>query len=59
MAVDGGTGAAEVKLPKDELATVRQMAARTASNPSADPLTGAELGMRSNGSDGVTPSMPL
>lgn len=59
MAVDGGTGKAEVTLPKDELATVRQMAARTASNPSADPLTGAELGMRPNGSDGATPSMPL
>ena len=37
----------------------QQMAARTASNPSADPLTGAELGMRPNGSDGATPSMPL
>lgn len=59
MAVDGGTGEAEVKLPKDDLATVRQMAARTASNPSADPLTGAELGMRPNGSDGTTPSVPL
>lgn len=59
MAVDGGTGEAEVKLPKDDLATVRQMAARTASNPAADPLTGAELGMRPNGSDGATPSMPL
>ena len=58
MAVDGGTGEAEVKLPQDELATVRQMAARTASNPDADPLTGAELGMRPNGRDG-TSSMPL
>ncbi|NHQ89190.1 manganese catalase family protein [Janthinobacterium lividum] len=59
MAVDGGTGEAEVKLPQDELATVQQMAARTASNPAADPLTGAELGMRSNGSDGAAASMPL
>ena len=59
MAVDGGTGEAEVKLPQDELATVQQMAARTASNPDADPLTGAELGMRPNGRDGGTPSMPL
>ena len=59
MAVDGGTGEAEVKLPQDELATVQQMAARTASNPNADPLTGAELGMRPNGRDGGTPSMPL
>ncbi|MEX0142769.1 manganese catalase family protein [Massilia sp. LMS1-1-1.1] len=59
MAVDGGTGEAEVKLPQDELATVQQMAARTASNPDADPLTGAELGMRPNGRDGGTSSMPL
>ena len=59
MAVDGGTGEAEVKLPQDELATVQQMAARTASNPDADPLTGAELGMRANGRDGSTSSMPL
>jgi Mn-containing catalase len=60
MAVDGGTGEAEVKLPQDELATVQQMAARTASNPAADPLTGAELGMRTNGSsDGAASSMPL
>ncbi|WP_035823343.1 manganese catalase family protein [Janthinobacterium sp. RA13] len=59
MAVDGGTGEAEVTLPQDELATVQQMAARTASNLDADPLTGAELGMRPNGRDGGTPSMPL
>ena len=59
MAVDGGTGEAEVKLPQDELATVQQMAARTAANPDADPLTGAELGMRANGRDGSTSSMPL
>ncbi|MNK52498.1 putative manganese catalase [compost metagenome] len=59
MAVDGGTGEAEVKLPQDELATVQQMAARTASNPDADPLTGAELGMRPNGRDDGTSSMPL
>ncbi|WP_425252978.1 manganese catalase family protein [Janthinobacterium sp. NFX145] len=59
MAVDGGTGEAEVKLPQDELATVQQMAARTASNPDADPLTGAELGMRPNGRDGSSSSMPL
>lgn len=60
MAVDGGTGEAEVKLPQDELATVQQMAARTASNPDADPLTGAELGMRPNGrNNGAAPDMPL
>jgi len=59
MAVDGGTGEAEVKLPKDDLATVQQMAARTASNPAADPLTGAELGMRPNGSDGAGSAIPL
>ncbi|MBW3509840.1 manganese catalase family protein [Janthinobacterium sp. NKUCC06_STL] len=59
MAVDGGTGEAEVKLSQDELATVQQMGARTASNPDADPLTGAELGMRPNGRDGGSSSMPL
>ena len=46
-------------LPQDELATVQQMAARTASNPDANPLTGAELGMRPNGRDDGTSSMPL
>lgn len=63
MAVDGGTGEAAVRMHSDDLAVVQQMAARTASNPAADPLTGAELGMRANGSsggDGVAPpAMPL
>ncbi len=44
-AVDGGDGLATVDLPSKQLATVEQMALRTASDPSADPLTGADLGM--------------
>jgi Mn-containing catalase len=45
IAVDGGTGEATVdlELAQDELAV--QLAARTASDPNADPLTGAEIGM--------------
>jgi Mn-containing catalase len=44
-AVDGGSGEASVMLTKDEAAVVQQMAARTESDPTADPLTGAEIGM--------------
>jgi Mn-containing catalase len=42
--VDGGDGTAEVELPKDKLRTVLAMAERTASDPTVDPVTGAELG---------------
>jgi Mn-containing catalase len=45
VAVDGGTGIGSVQLKPAELEAVGQMAARSASNPSADPMTGAELGM--------------
>ena len=45
MAVDGGTGDAEVKLTKSDIEQLKQMAARTESDPGAEPLTGAELGM--------------
>jgi Mn-containing catalase len=45
VAVDGGTGDASVELPSAEMAVAENLAARTASNPAADPLTGAELGM--------------
>lgn len=45
MAVDGGDGDASVKVTPDESTVLSQMAARTASDPSADPMTGAELGM--------------
>ncbi len=44
-AVDGGDGAATVDLTGDENASIRAFAARTMSDPSADPPTGAELGM--------------
>jgi Mn-containing catalase len=45
VAVDGGTGDASVELPSAEMAVAENLAARTASNPATDPLTGAELGM--------------
>ena len=44
MAVDGGSGDASVKLSKAEQKLSAVVAARTESNPDADPLTGAELG---------------
>jgi Mn-containing catalase len=44
-AVDGGSGAPESRLSSDEATLVKQLAARTRSDPSADPLTGAELGV--------------
>lgn len=43
-AVDGGDGLATVNLNKEQLAFVKAMAKRTQSDPSVDPLTGAELG---------------
>jgi Mn-containing catalase len=48
-AVDGGDGDASVKLKKDELSAVQNFAQRTASDPKADPKTGAELGMGAAG----------
>ncbi|WP_343729866.1 manganese catalase family protein [Duganella sp.] len=44
FAVDGGDGSATVALDNEEEALLSQMAARTMSDPEADPLTGAELG---------------
>jgi Mn-containing catalase len=43
-AVDGGDGTAQVTLPSTDVDVLKQMAARTMSDPSAEPLTGAELG---------------
>jgi len=43
-AVDGGDGTAQVKLTKEQAAMLKAMAARTESDPDANPLTGAELG---------------
>jgi Mn-containing catalase len=48
VAVGGGDGHASVNVTAEEDTTLVQMAARTASNPGADPMTGAELGMGSN-----------
>lgn len=45
MGVDGGSGEAEVKLPAEDIEVLKQMQARTLSDPSKDPQTGAELGL--------------
>lgn len=44
-AVDGGNGEAGVMLKDNDAAVLQQMAMRTQSDPAAEPLTGAELGM--------------
>ena len=43
-AVDGGDGRARVGLTPTEETLLSQMAARTMSDPAAEPMTGAELG---------------
>jgi Mn-containing catalase len=43
-AVDGGDGLATVTLPNKDAKVLSQMITRTMSDPSADPLTGADLG---------------
>lgn len=43
-AVDGGDGQPRVALDPDEETALEDLAARTASDPDADPTTGAELG---------------
>jgi Mn-containing catalase len=45
MAVDGGSGEAEVKLPPKDIDLLRALSRRTLSDPAIDPPTGAELGM--------------
>jgi Mn-containing catalase len=45
MAVDGGSGEAEVKLPSEDIEVLKQMQMRTMSDPSKEPATGAELGL--------------
>lgn len=45
VAVDGGSGEATLELTPEEETGVTLMAARTASDPTSDPQTGAELGM--------------
>jgi Mn-containing catalase len=44
QAVDGGDGSASVQLESDEAATLERLRTRTKSNPSVDPVTGADLG---------------
>ncbi|OZI24700.1 manganese catalase family protein [Bordetella genomosp. 7] len=51
-AVDGGDGLANVGLSREELEALQAMAARTTSQPDADPMTGADLG---SGVDGTQP----
>lgn len=43
-AVDGGDGTAQVMLPAKQAKTLLQMAKRTASDPTLDSITGADLG---------------
>ena len=43
-AVDGGDGSASAKLNRKDMALEKKVAERTMSNPSSDPMTGAELG---------------
>jgi len=45
QAVDGGDGGASAIVTQEERELLERMAARTASDPAAEPLTGAELGM--------------
>jgi Mn-containing catalase len=45
VAVDGGSGEAEVKLPSRDIDILKALTTRTMSNPAIDPPTGAELGM--------------
>jgi Mn-containing catalase len=55
MAVDGGSGEADVRLPAKEVDLLKQMAERTMSDPNVDPRTGAELGMGNQTlADGMT-----
>jgi len=49
-AVDGGDGKASVQLQSDEAEILDTLAARTQSDPTSDPVTGAELG-RGDGED--------
>ncbi len=57
MAVDGGTGDADVAMSGDEVSRLKAMATRTESNPAAEPLTGAEIGAGVRGA--ATGSAPV
>lgn len=43
-AVDGGDGTASVRLSKDEMAVLEKLRARTMSDPTSNPVTGADIG---------------
>jgi Mn-containing catalase len=63
MAVDGGSGLGSVQLSKPEAAVVEKMAMRTMSDPTSDPVTGAELKPGKQGgsgtiADGAAPAKP-
>ncbi|MCE0489823.1 manganese catalase family protein [Pantoea sp. Mb-10] len=45
-AVDGGDGLASIILPDEQRKSVEALAARTASDPQIDPITGAEAGSK-------------
>lgn len=49
LAVDGGSGEGSVELDRKERQVVQQATMRMRSDPQVNPLTGAELGMRSSG----------
>jgi len=53
MAVDGGSGLGSVQLSTAEAAVVEKMAMRTMSDPTSDPVTGAELNPGKEGGSGT------
>jgi len=59
MPADDGDGTATVKLAASDKEVGQKMAARTMSDPSADPTTGADLGAgrTKNGDMGGTPDI--
>jgi Mn-containing catalase len=57
VAVDGGSGLPEVKLTSDERQVLEQAALRLHSDPTADPMTGAMLGMTGANGNGHTADM--
>jgi Mn-containing catalase len=52
-AVDGGDGTATVSVSEQDVQVLQAMASRTASDPSADPTTGADLGAGKGKADQV------
>jgi Mn-containing catalase len=53
MAVDGGSGLGSVQLSTPEAAVLEKMAMRTMSDPTSDPVTGAELKPGKQGGSGT------